>query len=197
MANGLEALIKGAAVQDFYTWYAGRFGQERMVEIWARLPDDVRAELGPSYSSILAFHWYPASATNAVLDLMLEGHHASDHDELAREAAHIIVAQTLRGLYRMIFKTIVSPSRYLRNINNAWKAFHNTGRVEVKVLGPAEHWTEVRGWRSAHPFLHRLNGFILKEIYETMGCRDVSFEQGESADENGERTYFTEVRWKP
>src|SRR5262245_48800475 len=101
MANGPQALIKGAAVQDFYTWYAGRFGPERMAEIWARLPNDVRAELGPSYSDILAIHWYPASATNVVLDLILEGHHATDHDELARDAARIIVARTLGGLYRM------------------------------------------------------------------------------------------------
>jgi hypothetical protein len=196
MAAEAVARIKGAAVQDFLSWYARQFGDARMVHIWERLPDAVRGELGSSYTKLLAFHWYTVPAIHALLEQALDGHDAVEREQLAREGARVIISQTLRGLYRTIFKTLVSPARYLRNANTIWKAFHDTGRVEVQELGPCHHRSELYGWHGFHPFIQRLNGFAVKEIYEAMGCRAVSFEQTHALDEQGEPMYVTEVRWQ-
>ena len=197
MSSDLEPRIKGAAIQDFFTWYAEEFGEDAMATIWARLPDRVRADLGPSYSKLLAFHWYPASATHSALDLVLERHTAQEHEQLAQQGARVVIGKTLRGLYRTIFKTLVSPSRYLRTVNTVWKAFHDTGHIETRELGPAHHYSELHGWRAPHAFIERLNGFAAKEIYEAMGCRAVSFEQTHGTDDRGEPTYVMNMRWKP
>lgn len=197
MPKEREAKVKGAAVQDFYAWYARQFGQTRMAQIWAELPEDVKREVGPSHSNLLPFHWYSARAVHALMDATLKGHSNEERESLAREGAHVVIGQTLRGLYRAIFKTLVSPERYLRSLNTIWGSFHDTGRVEGQVLGPGHHRTELRGWRGHHAFIERLNGYAAKEIYEAMGCAGVTFEQSHGVDDAGQRTYVTDIRWRP
>jgi len=191
-----EAKIKGAAVQDFYTWYAREFGEGRMIVVWNALSPAIVKEVGASYAQLLPFHWYRASAIHALMDETLRGFDDAERERIAREGARVVVAQTLRGLYRAIFKTLVSPSRYLRNANTVWKSFHDTGHLETWELGPTHHRSELIGWRAHHPFIERLNGYAGKEIYEAMGCQGVTFEQSRGRDRDGNWTYITETRWR-
>src|SRR4051812_1363509 len=101
------ARIKGAAVQDFYVWYAQKHGPARMEAIWAALPALAREELGPSPSKLMAFRWYSAPSIHALLDNTLSHHTEAQRVALARDGASVIVGQTLRGLYRAIFAALI------------------------------------------------------------------------------------------
>jgi hypothetical protein len=168
-----------------------------MASVWATLPDEVRDELGRSHSMVLAFRWYSARAIHSLMDAILKGHSVSEREHLAREGARVVISRTLKGLYRAIFQTLVSPDRYLRNTNRVWKAFHDTGRVEGRAVGPGHHRTVLYEWYGHHPFIEQLNTFAAKLIYEALGCESVRVETGQVEDEHGRPAYTLDVFWSP
>jgi hypothetical protein len=196
MQEPRPAHIKGAAVQDFYAWCQQSLGPARMAEIWASLPSDAVAELGPAPTKLLAFRWYRASTIHALLDATLAGQSELERQRLAREGARVIANQTLRGLYRAIFSALVSPARYLKSANLNFKAFHDTGHATGVALGPGHHRVELEGWRGHHPFIEAMAGFFYEEVYRLMGCSDVTFKQSRGVDARGQPTYIADIRWK-
>jgi len=172
--------VKGNAIREFITWFSGQ-GEAERARLFAavrdlppdeqRLFDAERASLG-----ILPSTWYPMEPIHRILDQLTRGMSAGSIDALAREAGVATIRGMQRGLYKVIFTTVMTPSRYIRVANMAWQLSYDTGRVENHELGPTRHRAIVRDWSGHHHFLCKMNVAAKAAIYEAMGSEEVVIE---------------------
>jgi hypothetical protein len=171
--------IKGAAIREFLLWYAGEHGAERLPALAARMRAENRVlfDLAQRHLGVIASSWYPAPAIHELLDLMSEGLSAAQRERLVRNGAQATIAATLRGVYRLLFETMMSPERYARNAQKLFSRYCDTGTMEKTAPAPRTHRSVIRDWTSHHPLLC---DFILHTgvyVYGAMGCRDVRLEK--------------------
>src|SRR5258706_5720445 len=117
MAVGADPRIKGAAIREFLLWYAGAYGPDQLPALSARMRPEHRVlfDVKQRHLGVIASEWYPAKALHELLDLITQGMSPAEREKLAREGAQATIQATLRGVYRLLFETMMSPERYARN----------------------------------------------------------------------------------
>jgi hypothetical protein len=196
--SAAQPRIKGAGIRPFLVWYAARYGAGRLLAAAAAIPPAQRAglDLDDPCLGVLASSWYPAASIHALLDELLAGVPADQHAELAREGARAIIDSTLKGVYRLLFQTMMTPERYARNAQALFARFYDTGTMEKTPLAPAGHLSRVRDWSSHHPMLCEFIGHTAEYVYAALGCRDVKVRRSACVALGGEECRF-EITWKP
>jgi hypothetical protein len=177
--------VKGAAVADFLEWISRTRGPHVVQDAWSRLPADARDELGQEPRRLLPFRWYSAHAIFALINALTAHLPAEEQHAMARDGTRAMVEHTFRGLYGSVFRMLVTPRRYVERVQTIWSLFHDTGVIVGQVLGPRQHVTRLRDWRSRHPFIILLNQYFALFLYEAMGCRGIIVNGAEERHQDG------------
>lgn len=143
---------------------------------------------------VLASKWYEAAIIHRLLEALTSGMTPAEQAELARDGARAVMDATLRGVYRLLFRTMMSPSRYATHAQTLWDRYYDTGRMAKRTLGPSAHATEISAWAGHHPLLCDLHVESARYIYAAMGCRDVRVTRTGCVSRGAALCSF-EVRW--
>jgi hypothetical protein len=173
MMDGI-ARMKGAGIVHFLDWYVERFGQPRLQQTAAGLPEPHRTYFDPADRrlGVLASSWYPSTAIHGLLDGFIADH-GSESAMLAREGAKATIDATLKGVYRWLFQTMMTPDRYARNAQKLFSRYYEPGTMTKAPLGEAGHLSVVRDWPGHHPLLCDMLEHTAEYVYTQLGCRDV------------------------
>ena len=176
--------IRGAALDDFLAWYARERDAERLRSAVSSLPpllvQSVRWTDG--VPRLVPFAWYPCELVHGIIDQLTVGLSEWERQRLSREAAEYVMETTLKGVYRAIFKAIVSPTLMARFSMRLWQLYYDTGESRVTIESPTQHRSSVSSWRGHHPFLCDVNRFSTQWLYRQLGCEQVVVKQLECVD---------------
>lgn len=189
--------IKGAGVVPFLRWYCDHFGASRLRQAAEGVPAEHRAHFDPGdpMLGVLASTWYPAAAIHALLDRVLADH-PGQREMLAREGARAIIDATLRGVYRWLFETMMSPERYGRNAQKLFSRYYEPGTMTKEPLGEAGHLSRVRDWPGHHPLLCDMLVHTADYVYTALGCRNVQARRVTCVAEGAAECRF-DITWQP
>lgn len=171
--------VKGAGIKAFFEWYSKRPDSLAPEMIARRLDTGARAwfDFSKADLGMLSASWYPAPAIHALLDVILAGMSADEGRRLARDAAVATVRSHLSGLYRYLFKAVMSPKRYARSADQIFHRYYDSGVLTKKEIAPGRHVTIVRDWPGHHRFFCDLALYASEVIYPEMGYRLIELER--------------------
>jgi hypothetical protein len=193
----VEPMIKGAGIAPFLTWYARTRDASELVGLVDGLPPHIAGvfDAHDEALGVIASAWYPAPSAHALLDGIMAGRSEGEWKEIARQGAHAVVASTLRGVYRWLFETMMSPERYAKNAQKLFSRYFNTGIIQKTTPAPRQHLSVIRDWTSHHPMLCELLIRSGEYIYPALGCTDVVLVKQACVSEGGDECRFA-IRWK-
>ncbi len=167
--------IKGLVLREFIRWYEATRGREVALRARDALPLELRAHLDPERElfGLLAGSWYPASVASGLLESITSGLGPLQRTAMLREGIEHAVGTTLTGVYRVLFKTLVTPERHAKYAQKIWDNYYNTGIVQGAMLADnrSEQW--VKDWPGHHPVLCELSIWSLTVFHQHMGCTNV------------------------
>jgi len=167
--------MKGLVFREFVRWYEDTRGRELTLRAYRSLPDTLRAHLDPDreYFGLLAASWYPTEIATAMLESITWALTPEQRTTLLRTGVEHAVGVTLTGVYKILFRTLVTPERHAKYAQKIWDNYYNTGIVEGRMLGEnrSEQW--VTDWSGHHPLLCELSIWSLTAFHQHMGCSDV------------------------
>ncbi len=171
-------------MRDFVEWYEQDVGQGVVRDAVARLPADRLAvfQLDRDDLGILPSRWYPVDGIHRILDALTEGRSVQDQRDMAEACAQAMVAKMQTGVHRVVFQWFLTPGRYAKIVDWAWRLNYNDGRVVTTVLGPNRHQGIVEEWGGHHPLLCMVNVSVKRAIYTAMGCADARIESSYCVD---------------
>jgi hypothetical protein len=189
------ARMKGAGIVHFLRWYVERFGHARLRRTAAQMPEPHRVhfDLDDEVLGVLASSWYPAAAIHALLDGFVADH-PDDREVLAREGAKATIDATLRGVYRWLFETMMTPDRYARSAQKLFSRYYEPGTMTKAPLGETGHLSIVRDWPGHHPLLCDMLVHTAQYVYGALGCKDVRTPRTACVSEGAPECRF-EITW--
>jgi hypothetical protein len=187
--TGTLGNIRGAAFDDFLTWYARERDVERLRTAVTSLPPSLTQSVRwtEGVPRLVPFAWYPCEMVHGVLDELTAGLSEWDRTRLAREIADYVMETTLKGVYRAIFKAIVSPSMMARFSMRLWQLYYDTGQSVVTIESPTQHRGHLTDWRGHHPFLCEVNRHSSTWMYRALGCDQLVVKQLECVSRGAKR----------
>lgn len=167
--------IRGAALDEFFAWYAAQRDGERLKRTVEALPAELTADVRwtDGLPRLVPFTWYPCELIHGVVDQLIEGMESWERDRFAHEIAAHVMESTLRGIYKAMFKAVVSPAMMARFSPRMWKLYYDSGESVIEVEARNRHTGIVRGWKGHHPFLCDINRHCGEWIYSSLGCQHV------------------------
>jgi hypothetical protein len=168
--------IKGAAIREFFRWYVERFGQDYVLKRYADFPDEIRKQFDfdDPRMGVIASEWYPAEMVHKLLERVVEGMAPAERARLLREGAQATLTSTVRGVYKLLFDSFMTPERYARRSQTLFSRYFNTGVMSKAIESSHAHLSEIRDWTSHHPLLCDFILYVGETVYGAMGCRDVA-----------------------
>jgi hypothetical protein len=108
-----------------------------------------------------------------MLEAITFGLTREQRSELLRTGVEQAVGSTLTGVYKVLFKTLVTPERHAKYAQKIWDNYYNTGTVQGRMLDEhrSEQW--VTNWPGHHPLLCELSISSLTVFHQHMGCTNV------------------------
>jgi hypothetical protein len=191
-------LIKGAVLREYLLWYERRVGAMKVAEVAAGLPPELADTVKTSMPALglLASTWYPVGLSHYFLDRMLVIEGCGDEGrELAREANRELVPKMIRGVYKVLYRTVASPELYARHVGRHWRKLHSTGDRAFVVRGPGEGFSLVANWEGHHPALCWITIYTMVSLFEMMGYEHVAAERTRCVSHGGEDC-ATVLRWR-
>lgn len=169
------AHVKGSAVLPILEYYAAQQGRARLLRLISDLPADMARlfDLRDEHLGVLVSLWYPAPVVHRLLELMTADSTREQSTAFVRGASFAVVEATLNGVYRFLFQLMMSPERYVRNVQKLFGRFFDDGVVVKEAQGPRAHRTTIRDWHGHHPLLCECFVYSSEYIYTSFGCRDV------------------------
>jgi hypothetical protein len=166
--------MKGAGIVHFLHWYVRRYGQARLRRTAEGMPPEHRVhfDIEDDALGVLSSTWYPAPAIHALLDGFIADH-GDEHQTLAREGAKATIDATLKGVYRWLFETMMTPDRYGRNAQKLFSRYYEPGIMTKEPLGDSGHLSIVRDWPGHHRLLCDMLMHTAEYVYGALGCREV------------------------
>lgn len=168
--------MKGLAFREFVAWYGRTRGEEAMLRAFESMaPALERAGLARDREcfGILPGSWYPVSIATGLLQRITLGHGIEERNAVLRDGARHTLEVTLRGVYRVLFRKLMTPERHARYTQNVWSNFYNTGTVTGRVLEDGRAEQVVVDWAGHHPLLCELSIWSLTTMYEMMELANV------------------------
>jgi hypothetical protein len=192
-----EPMIKGAIMRDFVVWYGERYGSDALKHTAERLPEDVRAMLDVSNPTfhLLGSLWYPARVVHAFLESLAHGLSPAEINRLLHDANRSFIKTGARqSVYRFLLERLVTPEIYAVCVPRFWKQFHSTGDRRMTIVRRGFAESSVANWPGHHPLLCTMTIETMCAVFETMGCKNVSWERV-ACISDGARECKTLVSW--
>jgi len=168
--------IKGAALVEFLNWYAASFGNPNLQQKMALLPLHIQQhlDLGSKGVGVINSQWYEAYVIHALLDQIFFGVDEHTREHWIQEGARAVMKATLNGVYKLLFRTMMTPDRYARLAQMLWSRYYDTGVMAKEKISDNVQATIITDWRSHHPIICDLNYEGSRYIYEAMGLKKVA-----------------------
>jgi hypothetical protein len=175
MPPAAAARIKGAGIQPFLTWYAGRWGRDRLLAAARGLPPDLAGvfDLADPVLGVLPSQWFPARAIHGLLNGLMDAHTPEERLRISREGATAVIESTLKGVYRWLFERMMTPDRYGRSAQRLFSRYYEPGNMVKLPLGEHGHLSVVTEWGGHHPLLCDFLIHTAEYVYGALGCRDL------------------------
>ncbi len=189
--------IKGAALKGFLEYYSANFGIQSLNEKIRSLDPATQELVGGSnddFICVFSMKWYPAEAIHALLDKLFFGMPSPARSEFIKESAEHIMDQTLKGMYRHLFSTMMSPRLYALLAQTLWSRYYDSGTITKKTIEKNVHQSSIVDWSSHHPVICDLNYESSRCIYEAMGCKNVVSSRTGCVSRGDETCTFT-ISW--
>ncbi len=168
--------IKGAALSEFLNWYGKEFGINVVWDKIDRLSPEAKRLLtnqDKMIVGVLATTWYPAPVIHAFLESLFRGMNQENQQTIIAYGAKHVMEKTLHGVYRLLFRTMISPNLYARFSQKLWDRYYDNGTMKKRTMGRHMQSTTITDWNSHHPILCDLNYEASAFIYGAMGCKNV------------------------
>lgn len=173
-----EAMLKGAAIREFFAWYEGKFGIENVRAMARRVePAELRTLLDPDDPIVrfLPSSWYPARLVHAMLDIAMEGRTELEIERFMRDSTRHVVKNGMGSVYRSLLSKLGSPQIYARMIPRMWRQLHDTGERSVVIDEEGHATSTVAHWAGHHPVLCTLSTALMCAIFEEMGKKNLKW----------------------
>lgn len=142
---------------------------------YGSLSPELKTHLDPDRESfgVLAGSWYPTPIVTGLLEAITWGLAPDQRSALFRQGVQHAVGVTLTGVYRVLFRTLVTPERHAKYAQKIWDNYYNSGIVSGAMLGETRSEQWVTDWPGHHPLLCELSIWSLTVFHEHMGCKNV------------------------
>jgi hypothetical protein len=167
--------VKGSVLAAFVEWYETRpGGRARMNAIHDKMSPADRLLVDPRAPSfgLLASEWYPSSLVHTILDGVSAGLDRVGQRALAREGCEVVVPKLVRGMYRVVFAGVATPTLYARFVPRLWKQLHTSGERSMTVTGSTAE-SVVTKWDGHHPMLCDVTLETMRELFVLMLKQEV------------------------
>ncbi len=184
------------AIRAFFKWYREQFGDDYIRARIARLPPPLQAQIDAHDSDLglVDSEWYPAELVHRLLDSVASGMSDAERQRLMQAGAQAALASTLRGIYKLLFDSMMTPERYLRRAQTLFSRYFNSGVMTKVAEGPAAHLSLIHNWGSHHPLLCDFVRYTAETVYGAMGCIEVESTRLSCISEDSELCSFR-VTW--
>ncbi len=169
--------IKGAALYEFLKWYSAHYGVNVLNRKISSLSAEAQSSLAlqdTAHVGILVSNWYEAHIIHELLDKIVGGVSQRTYDAMMHEGGKAVMQATLSGVYKFLFGKMMSPTLYARYAQKLWSRYYDTGTITKEFPNKNFQITTISDWNSHHSVLCDLNGEASRNIFEAMGCKDVS-----------------------
>jgi len=171
--------IRGAAVDEFLAWYARDRDAKRLASAVHALPRELseRVRWDAGAPRLIPFAWYPCELVHGIFDGLLAGLDDAARQQLSRDTADHVMNATLHGVYKAMFKVVVTPALLAKISPRLWRLYYDTGDSTIEIEADNAHRATLSGWKGHHPFLCQVNRFSGEWIYRQLKCQRVRSEQ--------------------
>jgi len=173
-----EPATKGSTIREFLLWHERRYGHEATLDLAADLTPAAMAMINPTLPAlgILSSSWYPMSVTHPMLS-RVQARCGNEGRDFAIEANREVVPRMIRGVYRVMFKAVVSPEMYARHVGRLWRQLHTTGTRSMTIRAPGEALSVLEDWPAHHPVSCWLTIYTMAQVFEAMGYKKWSVDR--------------------
>ncbi len=191
--------IKGAPLRAMCEEWAARRSVDEVLEAIHRLPETERFSTFPdplrTGFGVLPSGWYSAIVGAQVLESLFEQLPPEQTTEMIEVLARGIMARTLRGVHRALFRIVGSPELMRKRGQLFWKKQFDTGVVAISQGKPGEQLHVYREWSGHHRLFCLISFHCVPVMFEQMGVAPpIRVEPIRcAADGSGECAAF--VRW--
>jgi hypothetical protein len=173
-----EPATKGSTIRELLLWHDRRYGHEATVALLRDLEPAAMAMVNPTLPAlgILSSTWYPMSVTHPMLS-RVEERCGNEGRDFAIEANREVVPRMIRGVYRVMFQTVMSPELYARHVGRLWRQLHTTGTRSMTIRAPGEAVSVLEDWGAHHPVACWMTIYTMANVFEAMGFKRWSVER--------------------
>ena len=167
--------VKGLSIVELAKGIRREYGADALARMVAALPAPFRHGLRADLENlgILAGTWYPIEILNSLYDQLAADLSAAEQHRLAQTIGKEYVDRLLRGIYRFIFESLMTPERYVAHAQRLWDQGCDTGKLELTQVSPQRVDGRILDWPGHHPLGCEVAHHIGVHIYLAMGCRGV------------------------
>ena len=115
---------------------------------------------------------------------------------MTETAGEHVMAVTLSGVYRFVFRAMLTPERYAAYSQLLWNRYYDGGEVQASVPEPGVFRSSIAKWDAHHSVICDLNVVGTRYAFEAMGCRQVRVERASCVSEGASDCTFV-ARWSP
>lgn len=162
--------IKGAPLRAFLDFLDTDVGPVRVrtaVTRWRDSGSPLSPDL-PGYG-VLGASWYPLVEVGALLDDVVGHPTDADLAVFASRAADAVMAKTLHGVHRAVFRVVGSPALMRQFRMSFWHQQYDTGEVTVVDTSPTSQRHEYHNWTGHHRIVCAATFACLVPMFRAMG----------------------------
>jgi hypothetical protein len=168
---GVRGRLKGTAVRAGLLWYAQTYGQGAL----ARVADAASPALlsilrrEDAAFGVIASGWYDLPCMGELLEHMERVADPEDAEVYVDRLAGAIAKDNVSGIYKSLFRLIVTPTLLQANAQRVWQTYIDEGTLTAKSPTKGQLVFEIRGWDHHHAAVCRVVGFMMQNVLREVG----------------------------
>jgi len=192
--------VKGAPVRALLEFRERSIGHEQVEALIESLSERARAELridprAPGFG-ILASAWYRTSTCAELIAAIERSVPPRERERFWLRAPEAIMAATLSGVHKAIFRVVGSPSLMRDYCQTFWNRQFDDGRVRVFDLEPGVQRHEYHDWGGHDRLMCKITFLCLAPMFRAMGEKNTRVELEQCVSTGAPHCSAT-IHWTP
>lgn len=178
------ARIKGLAFRSVIIEFQERYGPRELGGRAKRYHPELEAafDLDEPGLGVIPNRWYSVDIICALSDAATRDMTPEEFEAFSTASADRIMADTVRGLYRLLFDWIATPARFVKYASRVWASYYDHGLLDMRVLEERRVEARITDWAGYTPLIFALTRKVILRMFENMDC---AVEPAEAHVENG------------